>query len=1266
MNWKRLSPFAVPATIRLGIVLGVGFVLTYVLLVSDPTRIFRWVPLRTGKEIVTKAPDWAQHFVAYLAFSFLLMWYGAAKARWVVPCLIGLAGLHAVATEYLQRFVPHRTSDVKDLVVNFVGIAMGTLLGRIAMWFFDTASADVAQVRVARPLRVLAATPSGAPPVCGLSRDAIFVAPGELKPSRVLNYGFLGGLCVVTVTLLGTIHVVHGWQVQRHAGALMELGRKAQATGDLKAAKDYIGRYVGLVPSDVHARADYGLLLDQVGAKKRQVFMVFEDVLRADPTREDIRRRQIEVAMETGRHLDALAHVRFLRQSYPTDGKLDDQAGQCFEELAEFNDALKAYESALAHQPDLLDTYRRTAWLCQTRLDRTERARSLLDSMVERFPKSPTAWLTRGRFRKEFGSLEEAQGDIDRALLLDPLGAEPQLAAAQLADDRALAARASGRNAQARQIAADSRQRLQRAVEQHPDHIDLRLQLVQLETHFGSPADAQKQFDQLLKLSPRDTRGYLLLAEMNLEQGRFDGARKGIDKLPRTPALDAWRLFLSGRELMSQNEWAEAIVTFEEARRISTQTAGLSERIDLAVAKCHAAVENFEAETAAYRRALKSNSVSIPARLGLAACLLRQQKVAEAIAEFRPLGHLSQVRLQLVRLLIERNTQLPELAREWSEVDRLLDQSKQEQDDPVTETLLRAESLEARNQRESARQLLEEALAMNRDCIEFALALSRLAERSGDTQQGNRWKGHTLSLRGDPVQAETLLRQTCEQHPGDVQAAIALLQHLVRHDQRDAANALFSSMMQRLKLRERPSELAQCHVVLGQEDAAVAIYRQVLVTLPNDSVALRALAELHLHQNQRSAATPLLSKLLEAEATLPPSEVHWARRQLAIALAGQGDSGQRQKGLTLLDRNEQEGAKNPEDRRARAIILGASPRRADQQAAVKLLGELADRKQLLVNDRWLMARLFERLGQVEEADAQSRQVLAESTITTEPLAEFISSLIRRGQLTEAGERLDELRRRDPNSFATLALDLQWQVARGESVAARKRLEVVATSAKEVDRIGQLAGLAESLGRQSSSSASEFTTLAERLYRQSAAGEPRFVVELVRCLSAQGKSNEAFAVCLGEWSRLPAESAAPLAISLLAFPEERVERMQQLEARLLKAVEQQPRSLVLLTSLAELRGWQERYADSEELYRRVLGLDRENAVAANRLAWLLAMRQHDLDDAQAIIEKLIERFGPTPSLLDTRGCVFLTLRRTSAAQQAFAQAHEEGSKRSSLA
>ncbi len=1059
--WKRISPFAVPTVFRLCVVLAAAVVLTFLLLSSDPSRIFRWMPIRGGRDVYEHTPDWVQHFSAYLLFSFLLQWYAAGKSRWFVPLLAGFAVIHAMTTEYLQRFVPERTSDLRDLVVNFLGIASGMLAARAAMWLFDAQFADVAVPLQFRPVGQVSNLPVRSGQVgnlprgaCGLSRNAVTVAPGELKPARVINFGFLAGLSVVSIVLVGTVHVVHGWQVQRHAGGLMELGRQAQGEGDLRAARDYFARYVGLVPGDVGALADYGLLLDEmhVGPRQaRQVFMVYEDVLRADPTREEIRRRQIEIAMEAGRIPDALAHVRVLRQSYPTEGKLDYQAGRCFEELAEHDSAVKAYEAALEHSPDLLDTYARLAWMNQTKLERPERARKLLDDLVARFRASATAWLTRGRFQAEFGSRDAALADLEQARKLAPDAVDVLLASARLAYDRATAARTEGRAALAQRIVAESRQQLQRGVEQHPNQLDLRLQRVMLEVHFGVPTEAQRQIDELLKLSPKNVQAHLLLADMTIEQGRFEQAQAAIDRLPHTPGSDALRRFLEGRRLMSQRQWPQAIEALEHARRITTDSSSLMERTELALAQCHAAAGDDEAQAAAFRRVLKANPVSVPARLGLAAVLLKQQRMNEAIAEFRPLAHLRQVRLQLARLLIARNLQLPELAREWSEIETLLAQAKEQHDDSANERLLRSEMLTARGQPDAARRVIAEGAALV---------------------------------------------------------------------------------------------------------------------------------------------------------------------------------------------NEQ---------RARAGVLATSPRRADQQAALKLLSDLADQNQLLPKDRWLLGRLLESQGQTHEADGHFRAVLAETSADAEYRIEYIGRLIRRGQLDEAQQRFDDLRRQQPQAFSTLSLELRLHAARGEMASVVNRLKTEADLAgDDAARLSQLAILADGIG----------APLAERLYRQAAERQPQYVSDLVRFLVRAQQVPAAFEVCESAWSRLPSELVAPLALSLLAFPEGRTERLPPLETKLVKAVEQNTQSLSLLANLADLRCWQERYADAEELYRRVLSREPTHAAAANHLAWLLALRQHDLDDAAQLMEKLIEQHGPTPQLLDTRGCVYLALHRVQPAVNDFAAASDE--------
>lgn len=1248
--WKRLSPFAVPNVIRLCVVLSAAVVLTFLLLSSDPSRIFQWLAIRGGRSVYERTPDWVQHFSAYLLFSFLLQWYAAGKSCWFVPLLAGFAVVHAMTTEYLQQFLPDRTSDLRDFVVNFLGIASGMLATRVAMWLFGAKHPDVAMALQLRPQRVLESRADSSAPVCGLSRDAMTVAPGELKPCRVINFGFLAGLSVLSVVLVGTVHVVHGLQVKRHAGSLMELGRKAQGNGDFTAARDYFARYVGLMPGDVAALSDYGLLLDQSHAGPRQaqqVFMVYEDVLRADPTREEIRRRQIEISMEAGRFPDALAHVRMLRQSYPMDGKLDYQAGRCFEELSEHDAAVKAYEAALEHSPDLLDTYARLARLSQTKLERPERARKILDDMVARFRTSPTAWLTRGRHQAEFGSLDAALSDLEQARTLAPESLDVLLASARLAYHRAVAASTQGRAALALRIVAESRQQLQRGIEQHPDQPDLRLQRVMLETHFGAPAETQRQIDELLKLSPTNAFANLLLADITIEQGHFEQARAAIEKLPRTPGSDALRLFLEGRILMSTKQWPQAIGTLEQARRITTESSGLMERTDLALAQCHSASGDDDAQAAAFRRVLKANPTSVPARLGLAAGLLKQQRLTEAIAEFRPLAHLPQVRLQLARLLIVRNLQLPELVREWSEIEKMLDQAKEQHDDAVNEVLLRAELLTARGQLDAARRVIEEARITQTDRIEFLIASSRLAERAGETQQANLAMGQALSLAGDAAQAEPLLRKAWEKDRSDFVAGLALLQHLVRHKQPEAAQTLFRQLDEQHGLRQRPHELAQCHVALGQDEQAIAVYRRVLETQPRDSAALRSLAELHLRRQQLDAAAPLLSRLLDAQATLPPSEVWWTRRQLAVILAGRG---QRHQALALLDRDPQVGLAIVDDQRARAFVLATSPRRSDQQAAVKMLGELADQSQLQPKDRWLLGRLLESHGQANEADTHFRAVLAEIPDHTDYLAEYVGSLIRRGQLDEAKQRLDELRRQQPQAFSTLSLELRLQATRGETASVLKRLEAEAASAgDDATRLAQLAALAEKLS---------YKSLAERLYRHTAERQPQAVIDLVRFLARTNQVSAAFEVCQSEWSRLPAETAAPLTLSLLAFPDGRAERLPQLEAKLVKAFEQNSRSMSLLTNLADLRCWQERYDEAEELYRRVRSREPNHAAAANNLAWLLALRQHDLDDADQLIGKLIEQHGANPQLLDTRGCVYLALHRVKSAISDFTAAREE--------
>ena len=101
-----------------------------------------------------------------------------------------------------------------------------------------------------------------------------------------------------------------------------------------------------------------------------------------------------------------------------------------------------------------------------------------------------------------------------------------------------------------------------------------------------------------------------------------------------------------------------------------------------------------------------------------------------------------------------------------------------------------------------------------------------------------------------------------------------------------------------------------------------------------------------------------------------------------------------------------------------------------------------------------------------------------------------------------------------------------------------------------------------------------------------------------------------------------------------------EQFGQLEKRLTTALEKQPgrSELVLcMASLCELRG---RYDAATTLYREVLAQDGRNAVAANNLAWILALHEGKGDDALTYVGRAMDVLGPIPELLDTRAVAYL--------------------------
>jgi hypothetical protein len=95
-------------------------------------------PLPTAWEQSLSA-DWRfwlaklAHAGVYAALTVLGRYRRSRRTRWLI---VGLLLLHAVGTEIVQTFVPNRHGTLRDVLIDWLGIAAGVTFERIGQWWW--------------------------------------------------------------------------------------------------------------------------------------------------------------------------------------------------------------------------------------------------------------------------------------------------------------------------------------------------------------------------------------------------------------------------------------------------------------------------------------------------------------------------------------------------------------------------------------------------------------------------------------------------------------------------------------------------------------------------------------------------------------------------------------------------------------------------------------------------------------------------------------------------------------------------------------------------------------------------------------------------------------------------------------------------------------------------------------------------------------------------------------------------------------------------
>jgi tetratricopeptide (TPR) repeat protein len=522
-------------------------------------------------------------------------------------------------------------------------------------------------------------------------------------------------------------------------------------------------------------------------------------------------------------------------------------------------------------------------------------------------------------------------------------------------------------------------------------------------------------------------------------------------------------------------------------------------------------------------------------------------------------------------------------------------------------------------------------------------------------------------------QAEKAFRQAA-QLSGDVPDPwVALISFLARSGFNHDAETALQEMERRFSPDKTPLPLAYGYEATGQTDKARKLYESALATLAgskskdNKVLVLRAVTGFFLRANQVERAEPLLQQLIAMKIE-SPEESAWATRILSIILSNKGDYSHKREALALLgieggDISPSGEPETSEDLRAKALVLAAQSRSSLRRRAIPLLESLMER-QPTAEDQFLLAQLYEGAGDWAKAKLRFASLLASNNGNPRYLAAYTLALLRHQEQAESKACLERLTHLpqvvDP--FILTEIHARILAAQHNVSEAVKQVQSYVdgkTSEADLDqRLERSALLLESL-QQAFPAERDFAAGAEKLYRQSVLRHPEKTLLLAAFLSRQGRQKEALGLCSEAWQKCPSADVALTTMSVLHQGPLDPDQYDRVDGWFKEAMTKNPKAVTtLMVFQADLRLLQGRDLEAVSLYRQVLEHDSRNPTALNNLAWILALKQGKGEEALEFAQQALQIIGPNPSLLDTRGVIYLTMGKAEQAIQDLQTAVEE--------
>lgn len=517
------------------------------------------------------------------------------------------------------------------------------------------------------------------------------------------------------------------------------------------------------------------------------------------------------------------------------------------------------------------------------------------------------------------------------------------------------------------------------------------------------------------------------------------------------------------------------------------------------------------------------------------------------------------------------------------------------------------------------------------------------------------WFGRLSSkCRRDDRALESLAR-AAELAPDRLECWLELLRQQLRLGMASQAEESVARAAEHLVGSDREILFAAAAEMRGKPDEAEAAYRRAVAEAPDDPRVARQFADHLIRRGKIASAREELRRLIAMPAAAGTESLYWARRTLARNTSRGTDWKDLMEICGEIEKNtDGEGHLTPEDAAVEFAVLMEREEPEAWRRAVAIIDDLGRRQSLTPDQRVLRAWLLDKLGQWVDARTALVDIAAEEDCSPTVIGTLVEQLLKHGEIVSARTWASRLRAKAPNAPMTIRADARLAIAAEDreaaAEAARKLIPTGPLTAANVDFLTEVAEVVEQLG---------FPKAAEKLLAESAEIGSDGVVAKAAFLGRQQRTEEALETLERAFGSVPEVQLLGVAIDIVA--NNGVTPSAAADAKLLalceRAARTDPESSMIGLFRAESLVQIGRPEDAIGIYRDLLAgpalTPTMAARCSNNLAHLLA-EAGELDEARRLVEFAMEQLGPHPTILDTRGILWLQLGDTTRAIEDFTE------------